>query len=235
METSLHRQLKEVYAVQGSQVEAPLGTYRIDVLCGSGVIEIQLGSLAAIRDKIRDLLVTHRVVVVKPIVHRKQLLTLAAKAGPVVRRRLSPRRGREIDVFDELVFFTRVFPHPNLTVEVLLVDIEEWRYPGHARRRRRRRDRVEYVVQDQRLVGIHGCLRLRSAADLVRLVPDALPAPFHSGHLAAALNAPRRLAQRIAYCLRETGAVTTAGKQGNAWLYEITGSTAGGRVAPRVA
>ena len=40
------------------------------------------------------------------------------------------------DLFDDLVHFTRVFPHRRLTLEVPLVDIEEWRYPGHGRRRR---------------------------------------------------------------------------------------------------
>ncbi|MHC5001708.1 MAG: hypothetical protein ACYTJ0_01155 [Planctomycetota bacterium] len=218
METSLHRQLKDVYADRGAQIEAPLGSYRIDVVRGDQLIEIQHGSLAAIRDKIRDLVQSHRVLVVKPIVRRKQLVKRDARDGEVVGRRLSPKRGREIDVFDEMVHFTRVFPHPNLTVEVPLVDVEEWRYPGHGRRRRRRS--TDHVVEDQKLLGGHRCLRLREAGDLLRLIPTGLPAPFHTGHLASALSAPRWLAQRIAYCLRETGAVSTAGKEGNAWLYQ---------------
>ena len=32
METSLHRQLKDVYAEAGAQLEAPFGDYRIDVV-----------------------------------------------------------------------------------------------------------------------------------------------------------------------------------------------------------
>ena len=44
-------------------------------------------------------------------------------------------RGTFVDLFDELVHFTRVFPHPRLALEVVLVEIEEWRYPGHGRRR----------------------------------------------------------------------------------------------------
>ncbi len=218
METSLHRQLKEVYADHGARLEAPLGKYRIDVACASELIEIQHGSLAAIRDKVRDLLQSHRVLVVKPIVRRKCLVQQDARGGRVISRRLSPKRGREIDVFDEMVYLTRVFGHPNLTVEVPMVDVEEWRYPGHGRRRRRRSS--DYVVEDQRLVGVHRCLRFRDRGDLLRLIPGALPDPFHTAHLAAALNTPRSRAQRIAYCLRETGAVRTAGKHGNAWLYQ---------------
>ena len=56
-------------------------------------------------------------------------------------------------------------------------------------------------------------------SDLLRLIPTGLPSPFHTAHLAEALDAPRWRAQSIAYCLRKAGAVATAGKQGNAWLY----------------
>ena len=41
-----------------------------------------------------------------------------------------------IDLFAELVYFTQLFPNPNLTIDAPLVDVEEWRYPGHGRRRR---------------------------------------------------------------------------------------------------
>ena len=68
METSLHRQLKQLYADRGARVEAPLDNYRIDVICEGELIEIQHGSLAAIRRKVQNLLKGHRVLVVKPII-----------------------------------------------------------------------------------------------------------------------------------------------------------------------
>src|SRR6266481_5436648 len=100
METTLHRQLKEHYsAAVGGLVEQRVGRYRIDVVIGRELVEIQLASLSAIR-------------------------------GKVVARRRSPKQGTVLDVFEELVHFTRVFPHRRLTLEVVLVEIEEWRVPG---------------------------------------------------------------------------------------------------------
>jgi len=64
------------------------------------------------------------------------LIKRVKEGGPVAYRRLSPKRGTIFDLFDELVHFSRVFPHERLTLEVPLIDIEEWRYPGHGRRRR---------------------------------------------------------------------------------------------------
>jgi hypothetical protein len=219
METSLHRQLKEIYADADARLEVPLGDYRIDVVSDGELVEIQHGSLAAIRDKVRLLLKEHRVLVVKPLVVLKRLVNQDAKGGRVLSRRLSPKRGSVLSLFDELVYFTQVFPHRNLSLETPLVEIEEWRYPGHGRRRRRR-DR-DHQVEDQKLISVERVLRFRTAADLAALIPDELPSPFHTAHLAKALGQQRWIAQRIAYCLRKTGATIEAGKQGNTRLYKF--------------
>lgn len=75
METTLHRQLKEIYADGDAQLEAKLGSYRIDVRVGEELVEIQHGSLAAIRDKVASLVKEYRVLVVKPLVVRKRIFT----------------------------------------------------------------------------------------------------------------------------------------------------------------
>jgi len=218
METSLHRELKARYATGNAQIEVPVGGYRIDVVTDRELIEIQHGSLSSIRDKVRRLLADHRVLVVKPIVVRKTLIKQNAKAGEVCSRRMSPKRGTLLDVFDELVHFTRVYPHPRLSLEVVLVEIEEWRYPGHGRRRRWRGS--DQVVADQRLVSVGETRRLRTAADLEKLLPGPLPPKFHTGQLAESLDIPRGVAQRVAYCLREMGAIKPVGKEGNAFVYQ---------------
>ena len=217
METSLHRQLKEHYAARGDQ-EVACDGYRIDAVHRGQLIEIQHGSLSAIRDKIAKLLTKHRVKVVKPIIARKQLVKLARRGGEVVGRRLSPKRGQLLDMFDELVYFTRVFPHDRLTLEIALVEVEELRYPGHGRRRRRRQQ--DFQIEDQRLVELIEVRRFRTLADLRKLLPRRLPKPFHTEHLAQGLGVQRWIAQRMAYCMRETGAIRLVGKQGNALLYE---------------
>ncbi len=218
METSLHRELKNLYAGADARTEIRMAGYRIDAVVGDELIEIQHGPLAAIRDKVRKLLATHHVRVVKPIVASKQLIVRSRAGGRVARRRASPKHGRLLDLFDELIHFTSVFPHPRLTLEVPLVSVEEWRVPGHGRRRWRRPD--DLVVEDQKLVGIESQHTISTLADLVALVACPLPTPFHTGHIADGLSIPRWLAQRIAYCLRQTGAAETVGKQRNAWLYD---------------
>lgn len=227
METSLHRELKRLYAGSAAQTEVRRGAFRIDAIDGEELVEIQHGSLAAIRNKVRALVKSHSVRVVKPIVCSKLLVKRNRKQGPVVDRRRSPKRGTLLNIFDDLVYFTKAFPHPRLTLELVLVDVEEWRYPGHGRRRRYRQN--DFVVEDQKLVAVHGAHRLQTAADLCELLVGAatsaeggpLPPIFHTGHLAEYLDVQRFIAQRIAYCLRQTGAALQVGKQGNALLYRL--------------
>ncbi len=218
METTLHRQLKALYAGPEACIEQRLAGYRIDAVRGEQLVEIQHGGLAAIRTKIARLLEDHAVLVVKPLVVRKVLVRLTKRGGKEVSRRLSPKQGTLLDLFHELVYFTRVFPHPRLTLQTPLVEIEERRYPGHGRRRRWRRN--DHVVEDQRLVAVVGVHEFQTASDLFRLLPVNLPQPFHSGQVAEAMGIRRWVAQRIVYCLRQTGAALTCGKRGNALLYE---------------
>ncbi len=220
METSLHRQLKSLYADDPSQTEVRWGEYRIDAIAGEELVEIQHGSLAAIRRKVARLVKKHPVRVVKPIVVRKHLVKQDARGGQVVSRRRSPKVGKLLEIFDELVYFTGLFPHERLTLDVVLVDVEEWRYPGHGRRRRRRER--DHQVEDQKLLAVHRTVSLATAADLRRLLGVRLPAQFHTGHLAQRLDVPRWNAQRIAYCLRHAGTVEQVGKQGNALVYQFS-------------
>jgi len=223
METSLHRQLKEHYASSRAEFEVPLGDYRVDVVDRGRLIEIQHGSLAAIRDKIARLLRDeHRVTVVKPIVAVKHLIKREVANGPVTARRRSPKRGGLLDLFDELVYFTRVFPHRRLTLEVPLVEVEEYRRPGHGRRRRWRRS--DFEVEDQRLLAVLETVRLRYGGELSRLIDAPLPATFDTADLARATGLPRWRAQRVAYCLRGCGAADVVGRRGNAMLYRWTRS-----------
>src|SRR4029078_11789693 len=136
----------------------------------------------------------------------------------------SPKRRTLHDVFDELVHFTRVFPHRRLTLEVVLIEVEEWRYPGPGRRRWRRDN--DHIIDDQHLVGLLEVHQFRTAADLRRLLPATLPQPFHTGHLAEGLGVERWIAQRMAYCLREMKAIRQVGKLRGAWLYKRPGTKA---------
>jgi hypothetical protein len=222
METSLHRQLKALYCTGAARQEVRVDGFRIDAVDRGRLIEIQQASLGSLRDKVRTLLCSHDVTVVKPLAARKLLVRRKRAGGAVLSSRYSPRRETILDLFSDLVHFVGVFPHPRLTLEVVFTLQEEHRAPSRKRRWRG----PDFRVLDRLLVGIEGRLTLKHSHDLARLLPPGLGEVFSTEEIARQAPMPRWLAQKMAYCLRKTGAVDIAGKRGNALLYQRTDASA---------
>lgn len=218
METTLHQQLKQIYAPSPEHREVRVGRYRIDATRAGRLIEIQLASLSAIRSKVADLLTDHDVTIVKPIVRRRLLVKVDPRRGVRQSQRWSPKRGQFVDMFHELLYFTRVFPHARLGLEVLLIDLEEHRVPCPPRRRRRWS--VEHQVADQKLLEIVDRTTIKTADDLWRILPQTPALPFDTATLATALQVDRWFAQRIAYVLKHCGTIVPIGKRQRSWLYK---------------
>lgn len=187
--------------------------FRIDAVAADGaLVEVQSGPLGPLREKLRTLLRAHRVRVIKPVVLTRRLVRRARRDGDDLSSRRSPRRGRLIDVFDDLVGLATLFPHPNLGVDVLAVEIDEFRI---ARRRR-----PGYTVLDRRLRTVVSSVFLQQPRDLWDLLPgDLRGGRFTTRDLADRLDRPLAFAQRVAYCLRSSGAAEAVGKQGNRRIY----------------
>ncbi len=220
METSLHRQLKALYSAEPESQEVRVDAYRIDAVHQGRLIEIQQGSLGAIRAKVRRLLEQHDVTVVKPLAARKLLIRRKKAGGKIVSTRHSPRRETIADLFADLVYFVDVFPNPRLTIEVVLTLQEEHRVTVRKRWWRG----PDFRVTDRLLVGIEGRVTLKTNSDLLRLLPEGMGESFTTEEIARLAPMPRWLAQKMAYCLRKVGAIEQLGKRGNSWLYRAVPS-----------
>ncbi len=197
-EGSLHAALKDHYARPGDRFEVPLADFVIDIVrppIGGEpglLIEIQTGSFAAMARKLDHLLESHRILVVHPIAVETRLERPGAKS------RRSPIRGSVFDVFDQLVSIPTLVDHPNLEIEVVLVNVSKVQAVDPAARR----GRGGYRTIDRRLTSVLGQHRLATRADLARLLPDDLPPIFTTTDLAASARIGRDAAQKMAYCLR---------------------------------
>lgn len=217
METSLHQQLKLHYACDASQTEVVVGRYRIDAVRSDELIEVQCASLSAINTKIKALVHRHTVRVVKPIIIRTRIAKKPNAKGKVTSRRLSPKRGDVLDLFEDLIYFTRVFPHENLILELALIHVEQTRIPS---RRHRRRWGKDYRVQDVALEQIESTMELRSSADLFELVGlDRGADCITTSDIARVTGRPKWFAQKIAYVLKHTQAIEPIGRNRTGILY----------------
>jgi hypothetical protein len=220
-EGSLHAALKEWYARPGDQLELPVEGYFVDIVRADLLVEIQTRSFSSIRAKLIDLAERHRLRLVYPVAREKWIVKLSGEELTPLSRRKSPKRGAFEDLFAELVSFPRLLANPHFALEVLLIQEEEIRRHDPKRAWRRR----GWVTHDRRLLRVVDRRLFETPGDVASLLPGGLPKPFTTSDLARGLGKPRRLAQRMAYCLREMGVIRQVGKQGNAILYAPTGAS----------
>jgi len=213
-EQSLHNQLKDFYAGEGDGVEATVDGYKVDVVRGDVLVEVQTGNFGAIRQKLHDLLRSHRVLLVHPVPLNKWIVRVDHQGGQVSRRR-SPKKGRVEEVFYELVHTPELIVCPSLELEVVMVDAEElWADDGRGSWRRRR-----WSIVDRRLLSVVESRVFTDPRDYLGLVPEALRPGFTAGDLARESKLSSGLAQKMVYSLRKAGLLEPAGRRSRSNLY----------------
>ena len=216
-EKSLHADLKAWHAQPGDEIEVPVDGYVIDIVRGNLLIEIQTRNFSALKLKLDRLVENHPVRLVYPIAREKWLVRLAEDGQTSLGRRKSPKRGSYLQIFEELVSFPGLMAEDNFELELLLIREEEVRWRSYKRRWRRQ----GWVTIERRLLEVVDQQVIETPEDLVALLPPLPDRPFTTSDLARIIEGPRRLAQKVAYCLREMGAIQAEGKQGNAILYVV--------------
>lgn len=218
-EKPLHASLKRYCAEPGDCFEVPVDGYVIDIVRGDLLVEIQTRGFSSMKRKLADLLAAgHRVRVVHPIAADRHIVRLDDD-GTVLGRRRSPKHGRPIDVFAELVGIVDSLSHPGIELDLVMTLEDEYRVyrPGKAWRRN------GWTVLERRLLGVAETIEIRSLGHLVAMLPEDLPEVFTTADLAEGLGCTRRLAQQMTYTLREAETIRVVGKRGNVLLYEVGG------------
>lgn len=214
-ERSLHAALKALYARPGDAVEQRIDGLVVDLARADGeLVEIQTGNFGALRGKLARLLPAHRVRVVHPVIAEKWIVRI--DGGRAVSRRRSPLRADVSAVFRELVRLSDVIAHPYLTLDVLTVRVEQYLENDGAGSWRRK----GWSIADTRLLAVLDQAVFERPSDYAAFLPDDLPAPFTTADLARLGRYDRRLAGKMAYCLRHIGLIREAGRAGSAILYE---------------
>jgi hypothetical protein len=219
-EKPLHESLKNRYAKRGDRFEVPVDGSIVDIVRGNLLIEIQTRNFVAIRRKLEKLVIHHPVRLVYPIPHEKWIIRLAGDGYSQLSRRKSPKLGTFEQVFDELVYLPKLLINSNFSLELLLIQEEEVRRYDGIRGWRRR----GWVTQERRLLKVMDRRIFQTPADMGIFIPSTLDSPFSASDLADVSGTPRRLTQKIVYCLRLMGCITPVEKRGNSILYTRSNS-----------
>lgn len=216
-ETTLHNDLKWWYSKSNDQLEQKIGNFIIDIVRDDLLIEIQTKNFAAIRNKLEILLQNHKVKLVHPIIQDKWIINLNTQLNMIIRRRLSPNHFSYINIFNELIRIPTMIFHPNFTIELVLVQIEEIRQQN----RNGSRKRKGWSIYDRKLVKVLERKHFKSPSDFLCFVPNNLETPFTNIELARSLKMSVRFIQKMSYCLRKMGIFKLVGKRSNSYLYDL--------------
>ena len=214
-EKTLHAIVKQYIETDPARHEQKLGNFVVDVFTGEQIYEIQTRQFNKLTAKLAALLPQYPVTIVYPMPARKWLMWIDPDSGELTKPRLSPKRGQFHDIFPELYRIKPFLSHPNLSVLILQIDLEEYRLlNGWSRDRKRgswRNDRLPLSLEHE--------LLLAGPDQYSLLLPDGLPSVFTSADLAKFGLASRSRAQTALNVLSSLQLVTVCGKQGRLRLY----------------
>ncbi len=221
-ESSLHASLKEWYGLPGDQFEVKVDNFFVDIVRPSPIgeapilIEIQTGNFTAIRHKLLDLLPDYPIRLVYPIPQEKWIVRITSD-GEIKSRRKSPKSGKVVDLFGELVRIPDLIINPNFTIEVVLTREEHiWCEDGKGSWRR-----GGVSIKDRRLLSVVEHIPLLVKNDFERFLPSQINNPFSNKDLAVLGGYSIYQARKMTYCLRKMGIIKEVGKRRNELLFSF--------------
>ena len=187
-----------------------------DVYDGLRVTEIQTGGFSPLRPKLEVLLPHYPVTVVHPIPRRKYLSWINPDTGETAPPRKSPKVGIFAHALRQLIYILPLLDHPNLTVRLVLMDMEEQRladgWGNEGKRGSHRAVMLPLTLEDT--------LDLTCPADYAALIPDDLPATFTAAQFSKATRLQGRHLSGALKVLLACG-VLTREKVGREWQYTL--------------
>jgi hypothetical protein len=216
-ERSLHSDIKRWYSKPGDKFEIKVDNFVVDIVRDNLLIEIQTRNFSAIRQKLLKLVDSHKLRLVYPIAVLKWIIRMTADGSEEIGRRRSPRKGKLIDLFDEMLRMPFMFNSENFELEVLMTEEAEIRHMDGLGSWRKK----GASVVDRKLIEVRESFVFRNKHDFLRFIPDGIESPFTNKSLSLSLGVPSRTAQKVTYTLKHMGVISETGKEGSALRFEV--------------
>ena len=217
-EKTLHAVLKLYYEPDEDKHEVAMSGYYADIYNDKGIIEIQTRQLTKLRDKHSVFLQDYHVTVVYPLPFNKWLSWVNPDNGEVQGRRKSPRHFTEYDAFYELYKIKSYLKNPNLSINLVLMDMEEYKLlNGWSYDKKRGSTRYDRVP-----VGIRRIVKFDRIEDYMQLVPADLKEDFTVKDFAMAAGVSVEASRYTLNILNYLEIVKRTGRVKNGYVYNVT-------------
>lgn len=218
-EKRLHAALKRCYAPDPSHREVAVGRYIADVFDGERIVEIQTAHFSYLRAKLKHFLALYPVTLVYPLPRMRYLIWTDPETGESSKPHKGRRQETPLSALHELYAIAPYLREENLTVELLLFDLDEYRLlDGYGKDRKKRASLVERLPR-----GVPERIVLRTVADYRALLPEGLPERFKVAEFRKLTNLRSRPAYSAVHLLETLGVLIQDGMDGRAAVYRLTG------------
>lgn len=218
-EKTLHAVLKDYYAPSKDMQEISIEGYVADIFTGTEVMEIQTGSFAPMRNKLKKLLDRYPVTIIHPIPRVKYLSWIDETTGECSKLRKSTVKGSVYRAFSELYKIKPFLRHPNLKLCFPYLEIREYRLlNGWSRDKKKgsaRYDRIPGTLLDE--------IRIDCREDYFQLIPEGLPELFTAKDFGEKAKERKETAALVLNILHDLNVVERCGRFGHYYLYRIRG------------
>ena len=200
----------------GGRGESGKGGYIADIFRDGEIIEIQTGSLYALKSKIRFYLeeTDYIVTVVHPLAGIKYLSWIDTESGSVMSRRRSPKKKGLADAIPELYWLSDMLGNERLHFCFPILELDEYRLlDGWSRDKKRGSNRFELIPVE--LIDME-CL---AARDVRSLFPEGISGEFTSKDFSRLTGFKGRKLYNTITLFCKVGVIERGEKRGRSYIY----------------
>lgn len=216
-EKTVHAVIKNYLSPDLANQEIKVGQYYADIAYDDRIIEIQTRQFNNLRKKLNLFLNLKPVTIVYPVAYTKWLRWINKETGEISLPRKSPKQGTPYSIFPELYRIKEYLSHPNLTLHIILMDLEEYRFlDGWSLDKKKgstKSDRIPIQLIDEIII--------EHPKDYNKLIPTGLCSEFTSKDYQKASKLSQSHSVIALNILYSVGVVNRVGKKGNAYLYAL--------------
>ena len=215
-EKTLHKILKLTVEPSAEFHEVEYLGFVADIKNGQGIYEIQTRSAERLIKKLEAFLPAVKVTVVIPVITEKTLRWLDKSTGEISEPKKSPKHESVYTAFSELYMIRRFLNSENLSVKMMLISVEEYKYlDGWDKTRHKGSTKLDRIPKE-----LLRTVTLNTPEDYAALLPEELPEEFTSRELSLILKAPKACASAIAGVFSSVGAIEAVRRKGSAYIYK---------------
>ena len=187
-----------------------------DVMKDGIIYEIQTGSFAPLKEKIKWILdnTSYNLVVIHPIIETKWINYINEKSREVDSRVRSPQKGSYRDLAEELYYVEEFITNPRFSIVLLVMEAEQ--YKKKSSKKRPKYEKYELIP-----VSLLRAQVFKSLEDYAIFIPEGLPETFSVKTYSSLSNIRGRNAYSIVKTLVRLGLLEEAGKLGRATAYKL--------------